>query len=658
MSFKRSFKKNIENRAKTIDERFNLSLNYIKEMKYPGKNIKPLRALLPTLAALLLTTQGLHAALEEREEVHNKMAGKALQYYHNKEYGPSLVLLERILANEPGRQEVHQYYLKAAEKQTTALIYGRQARILLDNDKHLQAKRMIEEALEIDPYSEVLLELQEIINEKLSKIKPLSHLNSEEKENYDTIISAAQKELNAGANEAALNTFAKALLLAPDSPEAIDGYNISQLRYQEDNYSARTEDMFAKAQQLVGIKQYTAARNVYDEILRYDPANIVAAQQREELSKLINELSEDAEKRQLAAEYLKTGRGHESKLEFETAIESYQLGMGILPEYTDWKGLIKAAESSMKAHEENRFKAKLGEIEKGFQQGMYYLASDDFARAIAEFENVIQISNEYNQVETGKQAEELLKKAQENMRKREEEIVTESSPYYKMVNTLKIMGLNAYNEGHYDLAKDYFFSILELFPKNRFARIYYLKSSIELQPGSKGEIIAQFISDIEAARKSDPAEALRLLRISIEIDPQNPKLTALSKELEGKAAIDAKPKLPKATLDAWYKEALGKSQSDPEAAIATLRKLIKADPTYVKARTLMAQLEGRISQTSWQPQAAAIDPQAQKFYSEGIWHYNNGRIQEAKTSFEKALRIEPNFPKAKTALEKCKAYLM
>ncbi len=599
----------------------------------------------------------LYAALDE-ENINDKMSGKALQYYHNKEYEPALILFEKILENEPGRPEAHQYYLKAAEKQITALIYGRQARILLDNKKHLQAERMVEKALEIDPNSEVLLELQKLIREKKEKIKPLSQLNSNEKEQFQEIIGTAKEALNSGNNEAALNTYARALLLAPESPEAIDGYNIAQLRYQEDNYSARTEDLFARAEQLAGLKKYTAARNVYDEILRYDPANIVAAERREELSRLINQLSEDAEKRQLAAEYLETGKNNEKKYEYAAAIESYQLGVGILPEYTDWKSLIENAEKSMKAHEEDRFKVKIGEIEKSFQQGIYFLAAEDYARAIAQFENVIQISNEYNQVETGKQAEELLRKAQENMRKREEEVVTESSPYYKMVNTLKIMGLNAYNEGHYDLAKDYFFSILELFPKNKFARIYYLKSNIELQPGSKDEIIAQFVSDIENAKKTDTAEAIRLLRISIEIDPKNPKLLALSKELEGQTVLKKNPTVPPATIEAWYKDALSKSQSDPTAAIATLRKLIQADPTYVKARTLMAQLEGRISKTSWENKGVSIDPEAQKYYSEGIWHYNNGRIQEAKDSFEKALRIEPNFAKAKTALEKCKAYLM
>jgi tetratricopeptide (TPR) repeat protein len=100
------------------------------------------------------------------------------------------------------------------------------------------------------------------------------------------------------------------------------------------------------------------------------------------------------------------------------------------------------------------------------------------------------------------------------------------------------------------------------------------------------------------------------------------------------------------------------SQSDPAKAIDTLRLLIKSDPANVKARSLMAQLEGRVSKTNWSEGRKEVNADARKLYSEGIWHYNNGRIQKAKIAFEKALASEPGFDKAKIALDKCKAYLM
>lgn len=587
----------------------------------------------------------------------DKFTNKAIQHYHQRQYGAAIILLEKITANYPENELAQEYYIRANEKYLTALLYGRQAQRLKENKLYLQAGRMIDKALDIYPHSKTLQEIKLEIDQIRSNLKPLAHLSLEEKEKFEKILIAGKAELDGGNNELALNIYAKALLMAPESPRAVDGYTISQMRYQEENFSVRTAELFKRAKALFEAKRYTEAKSTYEEILRYDPANTLAIQKRDELAQLIEQLSEKSEKRQLAQEYLSAGKRYERDIEYSKAIEQYQLGNGILSDYTDWSKLIKEAERKREEFEDKRFKGKVVEIEKSFQRGIYFLASEDFARAITEFENVIKIATEYNQLETKREAQELLKKAQENLRRREEEVVTEHSPYYKMVNTIKINGLNAYKAGDYELAKEHFASILELFPKNGFARIYYLKSSIELQPGTKKQIINQFVNDIQSNIKPDPREAKRLLKISLEIDPKNPELIALSKKLHGRSGVVINRTIPKNTLEAWYRDALSQAQSDPQNSLKILKRLLKADPTYAKGRRLMAQLEGRISKDKWSGGGKKVNPQAQKFYSEGIWHYNNGRIRKAMGSFQQALRVEPGFSKARNALEKCRAYL-
>ena len=89
-----------------------------------------------------------------------------------------------------------------------------------------------------------------------------------------------------------------------------------------------------------------------------------------------------AEKEQLAAEYLNAGTKFEQGNEFIKAIEQYELGNGILSDYTNWEKLMQAAERKRKQYEEDQFRDKLVLIEKGFQQGIYFLAAKILRRQL------------------------------------------------------------------------------------------------------------------------------------------------------------------------------------------------------------------------------------------------------------------------------------
>ncbi|MDH4262543.1 MAG: tetratricopeptide repeat protein [Spirochaetia bacterium] len=591
------------------------------------------------------------------DELEKKLNIKMSQYYNQKKYEAVIIIGNKLLQKTSGKnKKTEDLLINSYKQQIEALINTRQASVLYNNNQILQAKKTIDKAESISPDSEIILNIKSRIYNSQMKINPMANIDPAKKEEFDKLLVSATDALNRAKNEEALGLFAKALLIVPGSPEAIEGYNLALVRTNKENSSGRVHELLVKADQLIVQTKYTDAINVFDEVLNYDPINTYAINKKNELNRLIKSASQNAQKQELAKEYLEGARQHEEKNEYNLAIEKYNLGFGLLPEFAPWKQLIKLAEKKQKENEEKKFSRSLDDIAKSYQKGIYYLASEEFSRAITEFDTVISISKQYGQEQTRKQAEEFLQKARDNFNRKEEEVVGETNPYYKMINNTKILGLNAYNKKEYKAAKEYFASILELFPKNRFARIYFVKSDIELQPGSKNQIIQNFISNIKSSMESEPAEAKRLLTISREIFPNDPELKNLYDSMNvNKQNIIKKSTIPINVLNNWYDQAFAilTQENDSKKANDLLTKIINADPTYIKAITLKARIEGRTQIA----EVRAISPDAQKHYSEGLWHYGQGRIQEAKNSFEQALTIEPNYQNAKNAREKCIKYL-
>jgi tetratricopeptide (TPR) repeat protein len=591
------------------------------------------------------------------EPLINKLNIKISQYYNQKKYEAVILIGKKLLQQSNFRdKKMEDYLLNSYKLQIEALIHTRQAGLLNKSRQILQAKKIIDKAESISPETEIILNLKSKIYSGEMKINRLAGISPAEKAQFEKFFTTATKSLDQGKNDEALGLFAKALLIIPDSPEAIEGYNLALVRTNKENSSGRVQELIVRADQLILEKKYPDAINTFDEALNFDPINLYAINKKNELNNLIKSISQNAQKQELAREYLDGARQHEEKNEFSLAIEKYNLGSGLVANFAPWKQLIRLAEKKQKDYEDKKFSRSLEDITKSYQKGIYYLAAEEFSRAITEFEAVINISKQYGQEQTRKQAEEFLGKARDNFNRKEEEIVGETNPYFKMINNTKILGLNAFHQKQYKIARQYFGSILDLFPKNRFSRIYYVKSDIELQPGSKDQIVHDFISNIQLSIEKDQIEAKRLLAISMEVFPNDPEIKSIYLKMNAnRQYIIKKSTVPIDVLNIWYQKAFIAltQENDSKKANDLLTQILNADPTYIKAITLKARIEGRTQIA----EVRTISSDAQKYYSEGLWHYGQGRIREAKNSFEQALKIEPTYQNARNAWEKCVKYL-
>ena len=598
----------------------------------------------------------------EDNEVVQSLTLKAIQFYHQKRYDQTALIMDRILERYPDDETANEYYIKANDQLIRALIFGKQAVILVNNGQLLEAQARIDEANHIAPHSPAIDELAEYIQKKTEELKPLSHLTASQRKEFEAILGKATKELNAGRNEKALLLFRDALKIAPESPRAVRGYNLALLRSRSENYSEQTKRLFQKAEAFRNAQLYMKAKGVYEEILAYDPANTRAATGLKEMEKLISELSQAAEKSQLAQQYFDEARDHLDGKEFDDAIEKYELGKATLPPYKNWDQLITDAQKAKNNFQNKDRAEKSAILNKSFNNALVAITTESYKEAIKELNTVVIIAKELEQETIELQAMELLKKTQESMRKQEDETITEDHPYYDTINTQKILGLEAYKRQKYKLAQEYFSSILELFPKNRFANIYNIKCTIELGIGSKTQVMNDLIGGINKNLKSgDKFEAKRLYNIAKEIEPGNNELKKLSSKFNKKARIrelvNRDESISDAEIENMYTKALNLSRSKPDESIKVLNQVVRADPTNAKARQLLLKLQNTARSRSSTREAPKISSRAQQYYAEGIRHYNNGRILDARNSFNKALKIEPSYTKARKSRDKCNKYL-
>ncbi|MDH5717990.1 MAG: tetratricopeptide repeat protein [Spirochaetia bacterium] len=607
------------------------------------------------LLIFLINFEITEAKLEKEE--YDIIKKEGLEYYHRKRFENALEIFEDLIEEDPENSEAFFYYDEILALTIECEIWLERAVDLMNQARYNQAIESVNKAEEIYPYHPDIDSIRDNILDMINSSKPFKHLSAEEQDIFYNTLKLGWDNLEKGKNEEAINLFAKCLTLAPKSPEAIEGYNEAQKRFKEKLYREKLENMFVKASNFENQKRYPQAVSVYDEILRIDPGNSEALENRQRLSDYIKNQQEKAQQLQLAKELLESGQKHIAEKRFIEGIEQFELAKSALPDYTNWDKLISDAERQKKQYEEKTFEAQLKEISKNFEEGLFLLATEKFKQAISSFEKVITISEQYDQMsETKKQAEDLLKKAQENLQRQEEEEVSTESPYYKLVKSLEALGEKEYQKKNYNTAQKYFSGILELFPKNKNAYLYFILCSIKLNPQIKDKVINDLIIQIENSLVTDPASARRIIDIALQIDPNHPKIKSYAEKKPKKETIIAKPKVPAETLEKWYKEALSMVRTNQNKALELARKIVNADPTHSKARNLLTRLEGRIS-SSKETIVKEIDPKAKKAYTQGIVFYNSGKITEAIESFTYALKIEPDFIKAKNALSKCKAYL-
>ncbi|MBV6494737.1 MAG: hypothetical protein LDLANPLL_02774 [Turneriella sp.] len=484
----------------------------------------------------------------------------------------------------------------------------------------------------------------------------LAKLSEKKRKAYNESMEAAKVALDQGKYAEAMHHYSLALKVAPQSVDAQMGYAEAERLLKQDGKEEKIGTLFQQAKKHTEERRFAQAIGSYDRILRIEPKNQEALKGKASLVDLMQQQLTGEERINLAKEYLASGNDAFRRADFAFAIEQYRVGQAMDPRLTDWDALIKKGLAAKKKQDDDLFTDKLKELERRYQAATLQMLLENYALAVENLEAVITIATEFKQEQTKKQAEELLTIAKQALLRQDDEFIKRDSPYYSFVQSLTSLGLNSYKNGDCNAALKHFGAIAEVFPKNRISNQHIMSCTIILHPERKVTTIAELIESIYRIKDTNPFEARRYFDILKFIDPENPQIATLEKELAEKTQVLKKSVKSAEYIDALYRRALLLSQNDPQAALNVLRELLTEDPANGKARALFARIEARLKRQEWAESDRPIAPEALKAYADGIVFYNTGEILLAKAAFARALNLAPNFDRAVVALKKCEAY--
>ncbi|MCS6985072.1 MAG: tetratricopeptide repeat protein [Leptospiraceae bacterium] len=579
---------------------------------------------------------------------------KGLTHFLQRQYYEAENAFAEAINLDPKNVEILALWAESRAFRLRSAYCARMVEILYDQGRLNQAKDLLRRCRAIYPGFWVFEKLDILIREALSSPDPLAKLSEENKKQYRDFMENGEKAFRIGNYAEALEYFSRALALSGKSIEAMEAYTRAQAAYREELYRDKLYELLKKAEIAEKEKKLPLAIKFYREVLSYDRQNQYAADRIRQLEEYLEKEREKENQRRLAQEYLRSGNEYLAKNLFLEAMEQYRLGLGMFPNLANWQELLRIAEQKYEEYQRRQFEEKLKEISERFEKALINFARENFREAIVELDHIVEISRYYNQSETMKQAEELLAVARENLKIQEEEVISEGSAYYGLYSSLFELGRQNYEAGKYNEAKHYFTLILQIFPGNRQANRYLILSRIKQEPQAEQKIFENLFSELtQHVEKKQFFEARRLYFLLMELIPNDKRLKSLEKEiLREKKLSSPKPSLAQ---EEKYRKALSISQNEPEKAIALCKEVLLENRDFVRCRSLIASIEGRLSRANW----LKLEPKnenARLFYSQGLLHYNGGRIEEAIRSFRKALEADPNFEKARVALERCLAY--
>jgi tetratricopeptide (TPR) repeat protein len=217
----------------------------------------------------------------------------------------------------------------------------------------------------------------------------------------------------------------------------------------------------------------------------------------------------------------------------------------------------------------------------------------------------------------------------------------------------------------FEEAKKEWNEVLSLFPKNRLAIQESLRCDKEINP----EVFRQVAQNILREGKNLLAakffrRAQKKFMIIKEIDPNFPGIDSLLAQTKSEEKTTQKAKLPKNTLDNYYRQALLLyRQGKLKDASAWFQKVVDNDPmnfqaiaSLSKIRKLLAlETPDTTKRTQYLSDAQLL--RAKKLYIQGLAQYSNNNYQKAIESWQRVLAIDPNHMEAKSNIRRVQKLL-
>lgn len=593
--------------------------------------------------------------VENDDEVFNLL--RWTQYYRNKPYEE---LTEQELDNlkRLNRLLLEIAYPYTCPQSRTQKEEKRKDSLLAEADSNTKdALGNFVAAYRIDPNDPELVRLREqmkILEEDLRNELDKRRISEEKIRQYNEFITIARGFVEQEKYEESIPEWKKALGIMPQDIYAKEELRKAELAVSNRIKFEKIKSLLASGRVFFDAKKYPDSLAEYKQVISLDPKNRDALNYIARIEKLSYEIETSAKKRIQAEQFYQSGMSNINSYDFDAALDDFNNTASLIPDYKDVQSRIKSIPQLKKNFADKLLRDKLVEIDKEFNNGLFYYSQANYKDALISFERTIKLDPN-NETAIG-----FAKRVKEALKQQQEEVIDETSPYYDLVSSLIANGKILYEKGRYAESEENWRKILNLFPQNVIAAQYLARCQIKTDPRRFKEYTDKLAAEgRELLDKKDNARALKKFEILKSVNPEYPdiaNLIALASRKPVRQQTDANlTTTPQEILDR-YNAALAyynRGGSDNlRSARDNFRWVVDRDPENTKAIVALNRVEAELRASgSTIPVKKALtseqEARVRELYFRGINYYSANRYQDAIAEWRKVLAIDPNHEKAK-----------
>jgi len=601
---------------------------------------------------------------------------RAQKFFDGKKYNKAIELWLNALEIEPENEKIQQkieliYEIK--QKKDLALQKSRLnykiARKEIDRDFDKAKKRAdiaIKQfivAYRLDPTDPALKDIREdmkLLDEKIRAILARERLSRELKAKRIKLLLLANKAMDAQRFKDALKNYSAILKFFPKDQKALEGRRKSKLAIDNIIKFEKIRQFMIAGKGFLKLKKIKDARLQFVQVLNLDPGNREA---RDFLSTIDEKLEGQRLKAQRllqAEEFYRSGKANIKKNRFSSAKDDFDNALALIPKYKDTERWINNLDRLKKDYQEKKRLQTIREIGREFQNGIVAYTEGRYRDAIVHFEKTLSLDK------TNKEAKDFIQKAKEAQKEEEQEKVDVNSPYYNIVHALASSGIYLFKQQKYFESRKRWDRILQLFPKNKNAMIYFMKCNIKLNPQAyKNFSIRVFKEGKDLLKKKKFRDALKKFELIKGIDPTYPQIALMIRRSSGKQNYVRQGNLTRAdvkTIDRRYKNAMrlynAGGARNIKLAYNEFLWIRRRTPNNVKVIVIINKLRYQLGGVKINP----VDRQqrltrkqrllVRRYYNNGINYYANNQYRRAIRQWRRVLAIDPRHRQARNNIRK------
>ena len=401
------------------------------------------------------------------------------------------------------------YYMGAIEKWTYVLKvdpWNEEVKILIEKalKRYEDLTSRLENAYELldeSSLDEAEIAFNYILENSSSKNRDLSALVEKglktiqtvrRDQHYDGLIDEGDGHLTLKAFDDALATYREAMEFYPEGEAAPQRIALVEQRMAEAELGMKVSELREQGRRLFSENRLKTSRARWEGLLELMPGDEEAELF---ISKIDFKFREQDRLLEMAREYFETGVTLFESAKYRDAIDQFENAIAMEYQVKKSRRFIQDSRNALLKIEEQEREANAKLIAKYLREGIKFYNLNRYRDSLAQLNLGLELDPANTQIR------EYIVRDIIALKREEEKVVSYTSPFYKLVENLKLLGTEAFDAADYQKSVKYWEEILLIFPFNEEARIQLTKTLGKTDPALQEEILNGMYRDARSLIK-------------------------------------------------------------------------------------------------------------------------------------------------------------